>query len=289
MNTSDEARLAPTATKRGRLQRALLALYRQHVAEGTIPTSGRFLWYELSQAGIVDKARARGHAGVRRGIDQDLTDALTSLRELGLIPWDAIVDETRTLYMYVGSTTLADGARSMLERLRLDPWGGNAPLILCESRSLAGVLEPIVRDYGALLASTNGQARGFLQTDVVPLVRGRRVLYLGDWDWQGLQIEANTRTVLVPYAPASWERVALTDAQVTEHSLPVIDKLDRRYRPPKKYPAVETEALGQRLIVDTLRARLNELLPEPLAAVRGREQAQRTSLRLLLDGHNPSA
>jgi hypothetical protein len=283
VDVADDGRLSRATTKNGRLQRALLALYAQHAADGMLPTSGRFLWYELSQAGVVDKALSRGQLGIRRGIDQDVGDALTSLRELGLIPWPDIVDETRSMYMYIGSLTVLDGARAMLDQIRLDPWRGRAPLILCESRSLAGVLDPTVSEYGAAIASTNGQARGFLETELAPLARGRRVVYLGDWDWQGHQIEANTRKVLAPFGPASWQRVALTDEQVAEHSLPIIEKLDRRYRPPRSYPAVETEALGQRLIVDTLRAHLDSLLPESLDTVRLRERVEREPLARLLD------
>src|SRR5215210_8368138 len=72
---------------------------------------------------------------------------------------------------------------------RIDLWGGDPPpLILCESRSLAGVLRDIARDYLCPIAATNGQAGGFLHTEIAPLVAepgGRRVLYLGDLDLSG--------------------------------------------------------------------------------------------------------
>jgi hypothetical protein len=64
------------------------------------------------------------------------------------------------------------------------------------------------------------------------------VLYLGDWDWQGLQIEANTREVLEEYDPElaeRWERLAPTDEQVGGPNLGLaeltIQMMDRRYRP----------------------------------------------------------
>ena len=43
-----------------------------------------------------------------------------------------------------------------------------APLILCESRSLAGTLRDLAARYACPIASTNGQARGFLITEVAP-------------------------------------------------------------------------------------------------------------------------
>ena len=85
----------------------------------------------------------------------------------------------------------------VLPAARLDPWAGDAPLILTESRSLAGVLRALVRDYAVLIAATNGQVGGFLHTEIIPILRpGQRILYLGDLDLSGGQIEANTRRVL---------------------------------------------------------------------------------------------
>jgi hypothetical protein len=118
--------LAPADTKKGRLQRLVLDLHEEHVAAGTIPTNGRFLFYELAQRGAIDKAKARGHPGVKRGVDQDLNVALTDLRKLGLIPWDDIIDESRSIASYVGSPTVLEGLLFRLDYERLDPWGWGA-------------------------------------------------------------------------------------------------------------------------------------------------------------------
>jgi hypothetical protein len=55
----------------------------------------------------------------------------------------------------------------------------------------------------------------------------------------------------------------------------VISKPDHRYRPVQYYDAVETEAFGQARITAAVRARLDELMPEPLDAVLEREARQR--------------
>jgi hypothetical protein len=110
------------------------------------------------------------------------------------------------------------------------------------------------------------------------------VLYLGDWDWQGAQIETNTRSVLEDLIGGglNWERLALTEEQVIRRRLTRIRKADRRYKPVRYHDAVETEALKQNIIVDIVRRRLNALLPEPLDDVRVREQAQREQVRAAL-------
>jgi hypothetical protein len=202
------------------------------------------------------------------------------------VPWDWIADETRALHKWTYASTVADYVKDAVDRARIDLWDGEPPpMILTESRSLGGVLRNMAYTYLAPIAPTNGQAGGFLRTDVAPaLCHGQRVLYLGDFDWQGGQIEANTRTVLEELigGKLNWERVALTSEQVNAHDLPVIRKADRRYKPVRYHDAVECEALEQSFIVGLVRHRLDALLPERLIDVRVREEAQRAKVRAAL-------
>jgi hypothetical protein len=108
------------------------------------------------------------------------------------------------------------------------------------------------------------------------------VLYLGDFDLAGGDIEDNTRRVLERYHALDWERLALTAEQVRDHRLTPIIKSDKRFKTGGAHEAVETEALSQRVIVDIVRDRLDALLPEPLAAVAIREDRERRRLRDLL-------
>src|SRR5215510_1555533 len=201
-------------SKNGALRDLLLGLLREHERDGTIPTNARFLFYELVQRGQLSKEKT----GARRP-DQNLHDALTDLREDGRIPWDWIVDETRSLDDYTGYPTVKQGVLSQLPYIGLDPWRGRAPMSLTESRSLAGVLRHIVVEYRTRIASTNGQCGGFLRTDIAPALQpDDRVIYLGDLDLAGNQIEANTRRVLEREIGGEllWERLALTQEQVRE-------------------------------------------------------------------------
>jgi hypothetical protein len=271
---ADDVLSAPHTAK-GKLQRAALALLEEHARDGALPTSGRFLFYETEQRGIVSKQRT----GVRRP-DQNFTEALTWLRDKDLVPWDWIVDETRRLTQWRYADTVADYIADVVDDARIDCWNGQRPpLILCESRPLAGVLEAHVAEYLCPIAATNGQARGFLVTKVAPLLQdGRRVLYLGDFDHQGGQIETATRRVLEGHAGSlEWERLALTDVQVRAYGLEALasQKPDNRYRPARRHLAVETEALSQAIIVTIVRDRLDALLPEPLEDVLELERQQR--------------
>ena len=271
-----------------RLQRAAYQLLLDHEASGEIPTNGRFIFYELYGHGVVFK---RPPGEPRRGTSDrpgpmELTEALTVLRKLGLIPWDWIVDETRTLHYWRSASSVADYLRDSLDLARINPWEGEPPLLIVESRSLGGVLRSHMRRYLVPIAATNGQVGGFLHTDLVPLLAGaeRPVIYLGDLDLQGEQIEDNTRSVIEEELgrTVEWERIAITMDQVEEHSLTALDKADHRYRPAKTYEAWECEALGQREIIDLVTAALDRLLPEPLTDVLEREEDQRAELEEML-------
>jgi hypothetical protein len=275
-----EAAPHPVMSKIGALRDLLFNLLQEHERDATLPTNARFLFYELVQRGQLSKEKT----GARRP-DQNLHDALIDIREDGRVPWDWIVDETRSLDDYTGYATIREGVLATLLHVNLDPWRGRAPMILTESRSLAGVLRDIVVEYRARVASTNGQCGGFLRTDIAPALRpGDRVIYLGDLDLSGDLIEGNTRDVLEREIGGAlrWERLALTREQVEQYSLPVIVKRDRRYKDGRPHEAVETEAISQRVLIDILRARLDALLPEPLARVQEREVRQRRRIVALL-------
>lgn len=282
--------LSGAGTKAGKLQRVCLELLREHEADGAIPTSIRFLFYELVDRGVIPKLYYHADGTEKkRTPSQDLSDAVTVLRENGLIPWHWIVDETRTLNNWRYAASVYQYVEDTIPIARNDLWEGEPPpVILCESRSLAGVLRDMAGRYLCPIAATNGQAGGFLRTEVAPLVEEAgygHVLYLGDYDLSGGHIEQNTHNALAEYGELEWERVAITRTQVEARGLPVLMKRDHRYKPARDFEAVETEALGQTRIGGLLKARLDELLPEPLEVVAEHEEQQRTVIRELLARH----
>ena len=58
-----EARLSKPDTDRGRLQRAILKILREHEQQPDgLPTSCRFIFYELVQRGVINKKAKEGAA-----------------------------------------------------------------------------------------------------------------------------------------------------------------------------------------------------------------------------------
>jgi hypothetical protein len=275
------SRLSRPDSGAGRIQRMVLQLLLDHQAAGEIPTSARFVFYELEGRGLVHKS-ARGQSrrgGVNSPRETEVSEALMTLRKQGVVPWEWIVDETRHLDEWEHAPTVAEYVRRSVDRARINPWDGEPPLMLVESRSLGGVLRVMTSEYLVGIAPTNGQVGGFLHTEVAPVLRGndRLVFYLGDWDRQGHQIEANTRNVLERKARRliDWTRIAITEEQIVERGLTPIWKTDNRYNDKTPRQAWEAEALGQGTIQRLVRQTLDELLPEPLEAVLEREQQER--------------
>jgi hypothetical protein len=146
-----------------------------------------------------------------------------------------IVDETRSLDDLTGAPTIKEWMLGMLPIAKLDRWDGNPPMILTESRSLAGVLRDLARQYGVLIAATNGQCGGFLHNEVIPALERLPyppIIYLGDLDLCGSDIEANTRRVIerVLERTVIWERLALTQEQVEIYDVPPRIKEDKRFK-----------------------------------------------------------
>ena len=278
-----DLRLSRPDSKAGQLQRHALALLlaREGDPDG-LPTSVRFLYYQLVDESVLSKHRPEDADRGGRRSDQDLQDAVMHLREKGIVPWDWISDETRSLFQPYAASSVTEWQLGMVDAARLDPWNGALPpFLLTESRSLSGVLARTARLYCVPLAATNGQVGGFLRTVVAPaLTPGQRVLYLGDYDLCGGQIEANTRRVLERLrGPLDWQRIAITSEQIAAYDLVVKFKTDRRYKDGRPHEAVETEALGQERIVRLVRATLDAMLPEPLEDVLEREEAERGPVR----------
>ena len=283
----DHPGLSRPNTCAGRLQRIAYATLLEHHANDEIPTNGRFLFYELEGLGHVFKIpppKKRGTSS--RPGPMELSEATMRLRELGLIEWDWIVDETRTLVEWDHAASVYEYIEDRIYEARINPWDDDPPLLIVESRSLGGVLRNLTYEYLVPIAATGGQVGGFLHTDVIPLLQGsnRPVLYLGDLDLQGAQIEANTRLVIErECGPMDWTRIALTHEQVEERGIDPLVKVDKRFRPAKYHNAWECEALGQSVVLSLVREALDALLPMDLDVFRERERDEREKIREVLE------
>ena len=275
-------RFSAEDSKAGRLQRAAYSLIYDHYVADQIPTSDRFLWYEAEQAGVVSKVRT----GKRRA-DQDFIDAVTYLSNADLVPWNFIVDETRVVHSWLSANSVAEYVSELLPQARINPWAGVVrPVLIVEARTVGGVLtRTLGPEYLVPVAPTNGQTKRYLVNEVAPFLSRRKstVLYIGDYDLAGNQIEENTKRVLERYSGRSfgWERIAITKSQADDlraKGVEPIVKKDRRYSDGHEHEAYEAEALGQGYLTQIVKDALDSLLPEPLKGVLEREANERKKL-----------
>ena len=82
MMSEVEKRLSKAGSKAGHLQRHCLKLLAEHQRDGAIPTSGRFLFYELVSRSVVPKDHYVDENGKKKSRTpaQDVADALWHLR-----------------------------------------------------------------------------------------------------------------------------------------------------------------------------------------------------------------
>lgn len=280
-------------TLSGRVRLWALTAIVAHRTAGTIPTSLRHLFYEaVMDARFADVTKDGRYlingegdrVKVKRRADQDLTDALTWLRENFYVGWDEIDDRTRHMIYNKGWDTVKTGALAHLANVQLDPYKGHVlPILVVESESVAGVLERPVGPYRVPIIPTRGQANGFLRTAVPSFIGDRQVVvgYIGDADKAGDDIENNTEMVLRDVLDIkSWQRLALTWGQVDHLGLPIEQRHDKRSR--KHYDACEVEAFPQDMLEAEVIAFLDSYLPLPLNGVKAREKRQRAAIKKLL-------
>ena len=291
-------------SKRERIREIVLALLKEHRADPDgLPTTLRFLFYEMEQRGEAVKPEREGpRKGHRRSIgwpagSQDITDEVKAMRDEGVIPWDWIADEERSVEIFNYAASVQAFLNTELPYFRLNPWSPEEPpVILTESKGMARALRRLAYDYVCPISGLKGQSGGFLMTEIAPILNGelrngrstssRAVLFLGDYDRSGFDIENNARRVLeeAKGCGVDWTRIALTQAQIDAKRMEPIFKTDERDK--QGHDAYECEALGQSAVVDIVRralaSRLNTRCKRSLRSVRVQERAAVESAGKLL-------
>jgi hypothetical protein len=116
-----------------------------------------------------------------------------------------------------------------LPYIDIDPWREHAPMILTESRSLAGVLRDLVADYRARIASANGQCGGFLRTDIAPaLVPETAAFILREASALGIRVGTNgNEVVLIAPLKVPTDVRREFERAIDQHRQEIIDQIMR--------------------------------------------------------------
>jgi hypothetical protein len=215
---------------RGMAQRSLdLIEAMATIAEAVQPVTGRGVGYKLFTAGLIPSMATSDMARVYR--------LLRIAREEGLIPWEWIVDETRSLERRASWSDPEAFARSAAAQYRRDFWElqPRRCVVGSEKGTVRGVLMPILDELGVGFQVMHGFGAATTAHDLA-LSRDLSLLYVGDIDPSGMymsEVDLPSR-INERYGGhhVSVKRIAITeDDTIGLPSFPAKDKeKDPRYK-----------------------------------------------------------
>lgn len=224
---------------------------------------------------------------------QDVSFDVQWLIEHDLVEASAVVDLSRNLIDHWAPRNVHDAVRNHAESLTLRPWADEQPqpVVIVESRSLAGALEGTIERYASLLVPLGGMpGRSYLRQLDGIVDELADVAYLGDYNKPGDDIAAHVRRWLIGHgwrgdALDRWTLLAVTDTDADELS----SKLKIDGRSGRSAPSIEAEALGTTTIRNRVTGWLDGLLPIGFTweAHEARTRAERDAVLALLDGDPP--
>jgi hypothetical protein len=216
---------------RGRAQKSLDLIDAMcAAAEAAQPITGRGIGYKMFTAGLIPS--------MARSEMQRVYRLLREAREDGTIPWEWIVDETRSLERCSTWADPAAYARTVARSYRRDFW--NQQPVRCEVWSekgtIRGVLAPILDRYAVGFRVMHGFGSATSVYDISQDDDGRPLiaLYIGDHDPSGLYMSEHDLPERLDRYDGSHvkiKRVALTTAQTILYDLPSFPTSDKKKDP----------------------------------------------------------
>lgn len=152
---------------------------------------------------------------------------LVKMRRDGTIPYEKIVDGTRTRRKVFTATSLGKAMHGFHQQYRRDYWQHQsvAVEVWCEKDALTGVLNPVCEEYGVPFVATRGFSSLTLlyESTLAMKARGKPtvVLYMGDHDPSGRCMSDGLEASLREFgADVTVRRLALEPDQIAMYRLP---------------------------------------------------------------------
>jgi hypothetical protein len=274
---------------RGRAQRSIDLIEAMYAAaQEANPITGRGIGYKLFTAGLIPS--------MARNEMQRVYRLLKEAREEGEIPWDWIVDETRSIERVSTWDDPAAYARCVARSYRRDFWNQqpHRVQVWSEKGTVRGVLKPVLDQYAVGFSAVHGFGSATLTYDTAQDDDGRDliVLYVGDFDPSGMYMSEEdlpARFAKYDGDHITLQRIALTVDQL--EGLPSFPATDKRKDPRYKWfvgnhgpHCWELDAMDPRDLRDCVEQAIRELI-EPVAWQRCEvvNKAEQQSLRTILD------
>ena len=260
-----------------------------NVLEQLNPMTLRQCYYQLVAGQVIPNCKA--------SYDK-LGRALTDARRNNLIPWEWLIDRTRTPHQvpmwYDGDNFL----NCVLPQFRIDVWQTQPEYIECwvEKDALSGVFDPITHQYGVTLCVCRGYpSASFLYeaSERLGLYPSQTILYFGDFDPSGNDMPRAICEGLADFGCyPRFCRCALNPDDIEQYGLPhdpakKTDTRSKAHIAKHGDVSVELDALPVNIlrsrITTEIEARLNL---DELARIRSIEKAERDRMMHLVNINN---
>jgi hypothetical protein len=281
-----------TSTKKGRRGRSAksLALIKAmyDIAEATQPITGRGIGYKLFTQKLIPSMSRKSMRVVYR--------LLLKAREEGTIPWEWIVDETRSAERVATWKDPEAYSRSVANSYRRDFWN-HQPVrveVWSEKGTVRGVLQPVLSEYQVTFRALHGFNSATQVWDISQDDDGRDLiaLYVGDYDPSGMcmsEVDLPKRLEGFNGDHVEVRRIALTREQLRDlPSFPAADKVkDPRYRwfvSNYGNTCWELDAMDPNDLRQCVEAAIKDLIePEAWAKCEQMNRAEKGSLRFVME------
>lgn len=232
------------------------------------PQSVRHVFYRMTDPRLAEPVEKsdRGYRHVQ--------DRCVKLRRSGRLPYGWLADSTRRGYHTNTFTGMSDFLRRMNGLYRSDLWF-HAPHyveVWVESRSIAGVIQDDCKELAVSLYPCGGFSSITLAYEAAEAINACAddkhvvILYVGDYDPAGVLIdkslERELRAHLASNIELTFERIGITEQQITDLDLPSNPRKATDKRSQHVQFAVEAEAMPAATMRALVRTHVESYLPE---------------------------
>jgi hypothetical protein len=220
---------------RGKAQASLDLIEKMFdIAKAMQPITGRGVGYKLFTRDLIPSMETADMKRVYR--------LLKAAREDGIIPWDWIVDEGRTLECEPCWDNPADFAKNVGRQYRRDFWKQQPVRVVVwsEKGTVRGVLQPVLDEYGVGFQVLHGFSSATKVYEAAQDYDGRIlwVLYVGDWDPSGMymsEVDLPKRLEKYDGDHVIIRRIALLRPQALLRGLPSFSAEEKKDDPRYKW------------------------------------------------------
>lgn len=258
------------------------------------PQSVRHVFYRMTDPRLpvsvpkTDKGQPNGYSKIQQ--------RMVKMRRAGELPYGWVSDTTRRGHHTQTYMDSAEFLRSVASLYRADVWRDidTHVEVWCESRSIAGVIEDVCKEYAVSLYPAGGFSSVTLTYEAADAIRdeieyggktGVCILYIGDYDTAGVLVDRAIEREMrghLPGVPLELRRIGINAEQIARYDLPTKPRKEDDKRAQHILETVEAEAMPAGILRELLREELDKFIPaRQLQVLQVAEESERHSIVLM--------